>query len=460
MNTWSSDEMAHDDMPASPPPARKRWWLRRLLRFAGLVVILVGVVVLVWLRGALYNRFVRYPREEAAWQALRAGLQPVTNSTGWTEFRGILHTHSHLSHDSEVPFEEILRVLKTTGLDFICLSDHTDQGRADFGVQWRGLHEGKLFVPGFEMKEGIMPFGAAPGVVLSNQMESTTLARQIIEHGGVLFYAHPEERRDWDRPELTGMEIYNIHTDFKRTKAPLRALVPDLIVNQRRYPEHILRSVFTPPTEFLRRWDELNRTRHLTGIAANDCHQNVGVRGFYTDSDTIRVEDTSPKTLKVIKLNGFTRLLARMCFGPLTANRKLFHLQLDPYERSARFVNTHVLARELTEPALLDSLRAGRAFVGFDMIADSSGFQWVASGGSSQAVMGEASTLTPTTRLTARSPLPCRFTVLKDGTSVFEQEGRDLEYGPASPGKYRVEAELKVLGKWVPWVYANPIELR
>jgi len=460
MNTRSSDETAHGDMPASTPPARKRWWLRRLLWFTGLVVVLLGVAGLIWLRGALYNRFVRYPREEAAWQALRAQRQPVTHSAGWTEFRGILHTHSHLSHDSEVPFEEILRVLKTTGLDFICLSDHTDQGRADFGVQWRGLHEGKLFVPGFEMKEGIMPFGVVPGVVLSNQMESATLARQIMEHGGVLFYAHPEERRDWDRPELTGMEIYNIHSDFKRAKAPLRALLPDLIINQRRYPEHILRSVFTPPTEFLRRWDELNRTRHITGIAANDCHQNVGVRGFYTDADTIRVEDTSPKTLEVIKLNGFTRLLARLCFGPLTANRKLFHLQLDPYERSARFVNTHVLARELTEPALLDSLRAGRAFVGFDMIADSSGFQWVASDGSSQAVMGEAGTLTPTTRLTARSPLPCRFTVLRDGTSVFQHEGRDMEWSPASQGKYRVEAELKVLGKWVPWVYANPIELR
>ena len=25
---------------------------------------------------------------------------------------------------------------------------------------------------------------------------------------------------------------------------------------------------------------------------------------------------------------------------------------------------------------------------------------------------------------------------------------------------YRVEAELNVLGTWVPWVYANPLELR
>ena len=38
-----------------------------------------------------------------------------------------------------------------------------------------------------------MPFGVASGVVLSNQTDSATLARQISENGGVLFYAHPED---------------------------------------------------------------------------------------------------------------------------------------------------------------------------------------------------------------------------------------------------------------------------
>jgi hypothetical protein len=42
----------------------------------------------------------------------------------------------------------------------------------------------------------------------------------------------------------------------------------------------------------------------------------------------------------------------------------------------------------------------------------------------------------------------------------LQQEGRALEWTPPGPGTYRVEAELKVLGKWVSWVYANPIELR
>jgi hypothetical protein len=438
----------------------RRRWLRWLIKLSGLAVILLAALLLFWLRGALYNRLVRFPREEAAWQALRAQRQAVSNELGWVEYRGILHSHSHLSHDSEVPFEDILRALQTTKLDFICMSDHPTQGRADFSAQWRGLHDGKLFVPGFEMKEGMMPFGVAAGVVLSNQTESATLARQIAENGGLLFYAHPEEPRDWARPELVGMEIYNLHTDFKRNGARLRALVPDLIVNQRCYPEHVLRDIFTRPSEFVQRWDELNRTRHITGIAGNDCHQNVGFRGFYTTAGTIRVEDTSPRTLKEFKLNWFTRLLARLFLGPLTPNRKLFHLQLDPYERSARYVNTHVLARELTEPALLEALHAGRAFIGFDMVADSSGFQWFAVAGTNRTGMGEAGVFSPATGLVARSPLPCRFTVVNDGALACQREGRALEWTPPSPGKYRVEAELKVLDRWVPWVYSNPIELR
>jgi hypothetical protein len=439
---------------------KKRIWLRRALRVTGAAIVLSGVVLLFWLRGALYHRFLAFPREEAAWQALRAQRQSVPGLAGLNDYRGILHSHSKYSHDSEVPFEEILSVLKTTGIDFICLSDHPIQGRADFNLQWRGLHEGKLFVPGFEMKDGIMPFGVTSGVVLSNQTDSATLARQISENGGLMFYAHPEEPRDWDCPELVGMEIYNIHTDFKRSSARLRAMVPDLLVNQGRYPEHVLRTIFVPPVDFLRHWDELNRTRHITGIAGNDCHQNVGVRGIYTTSDTIRVEDTSPKVLKIFKLNWFTRPLARLCFGPLTPNRRLFHIQLDPYERSARFVNTHVLARSLSEPTILDGLRSGRVFIGFDMIASSTGFQWFAADGTNHTVMGETATFSPATCLGVKSPLPCRFTIIKDGIAVHQEEGRALTWTPPGPGKYRVEAELKVLDKWVPWVYANPIELR
>ncbi len=441
-------------------PRSFRQWLRWLAKLVGWLLVLVAVLILFWLRGALYHHFIRFPREEAAWQAIRAQRLVVTINEAWSEYRGILHSHSKLSHDSEVPFEEILRAMKTAKLDFICMSDHCVDGRADFDVQWHGFHDGKLFIPGFEMKQGMMAFGVSHGIVLSNNTGAATLARQIVENGGVLFYAHPEEPRDWGRSELTGMEIYNLHTDFKRRKGGLGALLPELILNHRRYPEHLYHSLFNRPTEFLERWDDLNRTRHITGIAANDCHQNVGFRIFYTTNDQIRIEDTSPRTLKEIKLNWFTRLLARACFGQLEPGRKLFHAQLDPYERSARFVNTHVFARELSEVAILDALRAGRVFIGFDMIADSSNFRWSASDKSGSAVMGESLALSRETLLHATSPLPCRFTIVQDGRAVHRVEGRALEWSPPGPGKYRVEAELKILDEWVPWVYANPIQLQ
>lgn len=460
-------------MSSIPSATRGKWrlWLCRLLLCAAFVAVLAVVLTAFWLRGALYDRFVRFPREAAAWQALRAERQAITNTAGWIEFRGILHSHSHLSHDSEMPFEDILKAMTAADLDFIALSDHCVDGRADFNWQWRGLHAGKLFIPGFEMKDGIMPFGVASGVVLTNRAPPGVLIPQIVTNGGVLFYAHSEEPRDWAQPQLTGMEIYNIHSDLKRRKGGLLTLMPDVIVNLRSYPDHIYRKIFQRPTSFLQRWDELNRTRHITGIAGNDCHQNVGLRAIYTAADTIRIEDTSPKTVTEFTLNWFTRPLARVCFGSLEPGRKLFHFQLDPYERSARFVNTHILAQELSEAALLDSLRAGRVFVGFDMIADSSSFLWYAdnasgrsAGGSgapgSRVVMGEAMAYDNTIRLHALSPLPCRFTILLDGGVVAQHEGRSWDWMPSRPGKYRVEAELRVGEDWVPWVYANPIELK
>jgi hypothetical protein len=437
---------------------RTRKVLRWTSRIVALVFLLVAVGALFWLRGALYNHYVRFPREVAALAALQAARQPVTERTLWNEYRGILHSHSHLSHDCEVPFAEILRVLKATDRDFLCLSDHCTEGRADFSAQWRGLHDGKLFIPGFEMKDGFMPFGVQSQVTLTNGTAPDVLARQIVDHGGVLFYAHPEEPRDWEQPLLTGMEIYNLHAQFKHSGG-FRRLLPELLVNQRRYPDRVLDRILGGPAPAnLRRWDELNQTsRHITGIAGNDCHQNAGVRVIYTASGSLRIEDTSPAVLREIQLNAVTRWLVRLCVGPLTPDRKLWHLQLDPYDRLTRFVSTHLLARELTEPAILDSLKAGRAFVGFDGLADSTGFMWMATNAAGAVVMGESLPWAPGTLLHAVAPQSCRFTILRHGQVVHQALARSVDWAPPRPGVYRVEAELNLCGQWKPWIFSNPI---
>jgi hypothetical protein len=451
-------ETEHTDAPVGP--SNLRLFLRRLAKGCAYLVLFLAVAIGFWMSGAVYDHYVRFPREEVGWQELRAQRRGFPEMGPWTEYRGILHAHSKFSHDSAVPMEEILRVLQSTRINFICLSDHCIDGRADFDWQWHGLHESKLFIPGFEMRDGFMPFGDKPGTVLSNSTDSATLARQIVANGGVLFYAHPEEPRDWDRPELTGMEIYNIHSDFKRFRRGLLGLLPEVLLNQRRFPDQVSRLIFQRPSDFLQHWDQLNATRHLTGIAGNDCHHNTGLRLTYLPSDQLQIDDTSPKVPRQIKLNWLTRLVARALFGPLEPNRVLFQLQLDPYERMARFVNTHVLASDMSQPAILDALRAGRVFVGFDMIADSSGFRWWTGGITNQVVMGETAEFSKGTVLHARSSIPCRFTVVQDGRAAHRAEGRELNWPPPGPGKYRVEAELQVCNDWVPWVYANPIQLR
>jgi hypothetical protein len=51
-------------------------------------------------------------------------------------------------------------------------------------------------------------------------------------------------------------------------------------------------------------------------------------------------------------------------------------LDLDPYHRSFQNVSTHLLAPELTENAVRDALREGRAYVSHDWACDPSGFRF------------------------------------------------------------------------------------
>ncbi len=434
--------------------------VRGVLWILVLLLVLLLIVFLVVFRGALYHRFVTFPKEAAAWNTIRTNLSKVTlpYHVPWTEFRGIAHNHSEFSHDSEVPFEYILQVLKDIDCDFIAMSDHClENGKADYGVQWRGIHDGKLFIPGFEMKHGFMPWRLASDVVLDCDKEPAALAAEIEEKGGLLFIAHPEEEREWHLPQIAGMEIYNIHADFKDEE--IRDLAPDILLNFRAYPDQSFRLMFDRNTRILARWDDLNRERDITGIAANDCHQNNGICGIYMEDGSLLVKKTSGDEVGKYSLNFLTRPLLRLFTGPLEPGREAFRIQIDPYPLMSRYVNTHVLARELSEAAVLEAFAEGRVFIGFDMIADSSGFVFLARSGNEQVVMGEKMPLLPETFLVAAAPHSCRFTILRHGVPVHQETGLSVRWKAEESGKYRVEAELDILGEWVPWIYANPIEL-
>ena len=149
----------------------------------------------------------------------------------------------------------------------------------------------------------------------------------------------------------------------------------------------------------------------------------------------------------------------RLLPGPLEPGKEAFRLQLDPYELMISYVATHVYASELTEEAILDSFANGRVYIGFDMIADSSNFIFLAKNEKQMGIMGESIVLTPDTWLVISSPYRSRITIKRHGQQVYQAEGVLVDWQPTEPGKYRIEAELNVLGEWIPWVYTNPIEL-
>ena len=448
-------------MNAVSPPKKSR--IRRATRFTfrwglriGLAFVLLAIVAfLVVFRGALYHRFVQFPREADGWVYLRNSRQEIAPPTGWHEYRGVFHSHSLYSHDSEVEFPEILAAAKEAGIDFIFMTDHCVEGKADYSLQWRGLHDGVLFAPGFEMSGGFMPWGLPSDTVLNCGESPEPLAATIEAKGGVLFLAHTEEDRPWDLPELDGMEIYNIHTDFKGEG--FGELLPDILLSIRSYPDQVLRLVFDRQDAILAHWDELNKDRRIVGIAANDAHQNNGFRGYYTENDRFLLRMTSDDDVGEYDLNFLTRNLLRLFFGPLEPGRQLFRFDMDPYARSLRFVNTHILAQELSEKNLLDSLKQGRVFIAFDMIADATGFSVTAENANGTALLGDTLVLAKNTELVMASPVRCRFGVVHDGERIAEGEGRDYRFQVLEAGKYRVEAEVNVNDTWVPWVYTNPI---
>jgi hypothetical protein len=446
------------------PAKKKRSLFRRVVRWcfftALTLAVLLGLVVAYASREALYNHFVRFPKEAAAWDSIRATRQPVALDDGWGEYRGNCHSHCYISHDSEVPFETVLEALKIADHDFIFMSDHTVDNIADYAIQWKGLHDGKLFVRGYEMDYGFMPWHLPDDTKLKKDEKPEVLASQIGALGGLLFFAHSEEERHWELPELNGMEIYNLHTDTKDEGGNFYLkMLADIVLSIRKYPDQTLRLLYDPQTEILAKWDELNKTRKIVGIQGTDAHQNNGFRGTYTAEDTLRIEDTSPQLLAEVNLNFVTRGLLKLCFGGFAPGDKIFEFGLDPYERMVRYSATHILANELTEDALSASLKEGRVFVAFDMIADARGFVFFAEDGPQKAVMGESIPFSETVRLRAATPCAGRIKVLRDGAVVSQTEGTELDFKPTEPGNYRVEVELNILGEWVSWIFSNPLRL-
>ena len=313
----------------------------------------------------------------------------------YNDYRAVLHIHAEDSAHTKGTREEVLKAAKAALVKVVMFTDH----RGPKPETWSGVREGVLFIPGSED---------------DHQLRFPSPA------GELRFLSHTEEVPDKSSEGYQGIEIYNRHTDFDRDKEFLAyfkealakpAEFKKLVAKAKQFPDEFFAAGTTQLPGLLSRWDAELGDHPFTGIAANDAHQNQIYNGA------------------------------------------LF----DPYEVAFRNSSTHILATELTEPAIRRGLQEGRAYVAHDWLCDPEGFYFWAASNLGVFNMGDSVPLERSTRLQVRLPVAAKVRVIHDGKVVHEAGGMEVEYAVKAPGAYRVEVTLHADGEDRPWIYSNAI---
>jgi acetyl esterase/lipase len=337
--------------------------------------------------------------QRVEWMKKRAAAIPPPGV--YRDFRAILHIHAEDADHTKGTRAEVLKAAKEDEVSVIMFTDH----RGPKPETWSGLRDGVLFIPGSE--------------------DDHLLRYPASKAGSELrFLSHLEERPDMSSEGFQGMEIYNRHTDanvHKEFVEYFRAAMKDpkewkhLVEKEKQYPDEVFAAGTDALPEFLARWDKETATHPFTGIAANDAHQNQ-------------------------IFNGTT---------------------FDPYAVAFRHVSTHILARDLNERDIRESLAAGRVYVSHDWLCDPAGFSFIAENNLGLFEMGDQIPLSGIgvggTSIHASLPVPAKLKLIRDGVVVAEGEDSKFAYSPKEPGAYRLEAWLTVDGEDRPWIFTNPI---
>jgi hypothetical protein len=356
-----------------------------------------------------YRRY-KLRKLSAAINQLNSQRTNTQTSPQWSEYKGVVHVHSFLGGHSSGTFSDIIAAAKTNQLDFVVMTEHTENDFDTAAMTLKDRHAGVLFVNG-------------------NEIAGANGDRLLTLPGQISIAAYPEDFKNWDTPGLNGVEVYNVYTNTRQA-SPVTAFF-DVLWSHRAYPDLLFALYFERPTEGLKKWDEALAHARLTATPGNDAHANIG----------LSLEDGSGKTWAGI--------------------------QLDPYSTSFRLVRLHVLlnsSKTLDTTQLLDALKAGHCFIGFDLFGDTAGFSFEASGSTHSVIQGDEIPLQSDTHLRVNTPVASRILLFKDGSVILNESGiTTKEFPVRERGVYRVEVYLpeveRVIGQ-KPWIISNPIYVR
>lgn len=397
-----------------------------------ILLIILGLVILSQLPFAYRRYRLRRLRQTIQDLATQRGALPAESE--FVDYQGVIHVHSSLGGHSTGNFAELITAAKTSGLDFVIMTEHPQRDFDTAAMTLNGVHAGVLFLNGSEVATAsgdrllLIP-GPANAAATGAQTTQEVIDKQR-SSGGLSIAAYPSDSQSWQTSSADGVEVYNLFTNT-RTINPVLMFF-DGLWSYGSYPELMFANFFARPTENLKLWDGAIATSHrkLTAIAGNDAHSNVGVS----------VNDASGKQWLGVKL--------------------------DPYERSFRTVRTHALitrGKGLSNESLLEAIALGHCYVSFSIFADAKGFTFSAVGPVPTKTMGDEIDFSTGLVLKATAPLASRFLLLKDGMVIDQKSGLTADFPLTSPGAYRVEAYLDSLPapvKGQPWIISNPIYVR
>ncbi len=334
---------------------------------------------------------------------------------GLFPYKGVVHVHTHLSHDSQGDEDEIVRAARAAELDFVMLTDHN--GPAVFASGMTGRRGDVLLIRGAEIRcddQYLLAVGVTEFIDTRGQT-CAEVAGAVSARDGIPIGAHPDRFTLWDEPSVMGVEVWDLYDAAKTDRWRYLIWALDVAFWYGKYPDEILSRLVRRPDRALAAFDEQTLHRRLTAIATPDAHQNI----------------------------------------------RVFGRQLDPYSLAFRLVPLYVFATDHTRDALLEGLRRGRVYFAFEVFKRAPGFSFrmVDSRGAAWHMGDEVAAASGLT-VEVQAPHRGLITILKNGQPLASADAARLSIPAPGAGAYRAEVALSVQGQWRPWIFSNPIYVR
>ncbi len=431
--------------------------LLKLLKYLFITLSLIlGFVLIYFLALPTWHHFVTYPRLQAKVAEFQKLRKEPANITNLNVYRGVMHLHSYLSHDSEGTLNDLIPAAKNNGIEFMFLTDHPRYDLDTFPRGYHGIYDGVLIESGSE-KHGYVAW-PLDSAVIDLKTSPDTIAKNIVENGGIVFFSHTEEKRNWGNPFYQGMEIYNFHTDTKDEN--LAPQIFNFLVNGKKYRIWALREMFDEQTHILARWDSLNMSRKMVGFSAVDTHENQNIRARNIADGRVEWVGPNAKIIDTVEVSFRNRWL----FHEPDASGWIFRLMIDTYNEGFDYITNYVFADTLSTQSLGEHLKKGHLYTAFKTLGDAKGFNFFAIGieNNIHGIMGDSLKISNLKTLNAVTPLPGQYRLIHNGKTIKTTEIDSYQFAfsePLEKGFYRVEVHVNIGGKYLPWIYSNPIFL-